>query len=261
MKLYHWRQSAYLIGSFCVPVVLLALYGLRLHGPASVRARADAERVTQSWPVGFSLERMIDEAEYIFVANVADVRPGFHKKLIENEKVPVPVRLIRFELEKFELGKLKLGKFHSDKRYVFKGPSLTDKHFKITQDDQAAVAVEEQKTLLLYLDKPTKSEYRYPVGDLSGYFKVETDQKDTRYRVAINLVGNRGLWSNEPNTKLWSQSIRRPLAEEFVRANDIPESRLLLGDERCQPRAVPLELLLAATYAKLNTPIGAHARP
>ncbi len=126
--------------------------------------------------------------------------------------------------------------------------------------------------VLWYLTAASETGFKSPVGELSGDFRSRAPNSDTRNfelsRLWVqNLNDNRGLWSNQE--RLWNDALfpktvaadylanylkgREPHLSKYPeKLREKVDALLAYGDERCQPRPVPMELLLAASRARLS---------
>jgi len=189
-----------------------------------------------------SIEQLTTKASAIFVAEVIEMKELPGKGL--------PVRQTTFRI----------------KTSLLPEPKEGDK-FSVKEFSPQATSVEAGELVLWYLGEKSDRDFRRPLGDDIGDFRRVSDPDDPDLLVK-NFSENRGLWSNQ--AKLWNDTtFRRKKAGEYLSsylqanyqelAKDSTalkhrvERTLALGDEPCQPRALPLEFVLAATHARLNS--------
>jgi hypothetical protein len=131
-----------------------------------------------------------------------------------------------------------------------------------------ASPLEKGELVLLYLSRPSEAEFVTAIGELSGDFRRAPGDTSSDHLVGTpmrNLIGNRNLWDN--SKPLWNQTtFKRHVAAEylsdyFLRSHDrlgpdevskLKEEILRIGDMPFHEGPIPLELLLAATHARLH---------
>lgn len=195
--------------------------------------------VTQPQTDTFSLDDLITAAKYVFVGETRQVHYSMERE--GPDESPLRVRTVTFTL-----------------RNVLKGDVIPNADFTVKQFAPLTPDVKQNAQVLWFLDEPTTKGFLHTVGARAGYFQVRPDPSDRRYLVATNLNSNRALWSNE--LPLWRDDLfPENKAAEYLskvhRPSIPPERReaiLERGRRGCRPVPFELELLLAATYARLS---------
>jgi hypothetical protein len=156
-------------------------------------------------------------------------------------------------------------------REALKGDAKSGETFHVTQFLPHSAPTENGESVLWYLKREAPDSSFSTLLGYSADFRVVYRGIDKGVTMVQNQVSNRGLWGNEKGDRLWNHTtLRRSVAEEYLsdylkrtypafakdeRALTRRIKEILdFGEAPCQARAVPLELLLSATYAVLNQP-------
>lgn len=204
----------------------------------------------------YSLERLIADADLAFVGVAQQTLK------VERSVGKLPAHVTSFLLKVV----LKDG----PKNKVHPGQEITVRQFA-----HHRIATADAETVLWYLKAKgsLQNSFSSPVGRFAGDFRrVEVKASDEAVSTLMvqNQLGNRGLWSNQEGGKLWNNTtFKRSVAEDYLdkylqeefptlKASD-PKGfedrvkRILdVGEYPCKPKPIPLELLLAATHARLS---------
>jgi hypothetical protein len=205
--------------------------------------------VARATSAPLSLEQLILDADAIFVGKATPVEKfRGHQPTLGG----LPARLTRFEILE-----------------AFKGKPQTVKYFFVKQFPVHSTPVDLGETVLWYMkDGSADKLFSSPIGGSSGDFRRVSDESDSTQFLVMNYDENKGLWSNRDDGKLWNTTtFKRNIAQEYLDtylpkhysslAGDPKklgqrESEILnIGELPCRSRAIPIELLLAATHARL----------
>jgi hypothetical protein len=223
-------------------------------------------------PVPLSLEFLSSKADVVLLARTIGVQEKGGREAILGV---FPVRTTRFQV------------IASVKPLSEKDPTkpayAKDAFFELDEFAKDEPRPQDSSILLLYLTKKSEVGFRSPLGEFAGEFRRAPGPPADGRLMVQNLVSNRALWGNQPGQTLWGPTtFPREVAESYLTAylrerngssradsvrtgtagfigkvskrpndHDQVEDILKFGDEPCQPRPVPAELLLAATHAWL----------
>jgi hypothetical protein len=153
-----------------------------------------------------------------------------------------------------------------------KGGFRPGERIQISQFESHSTPLQNGDLVLWYLKglPNNKDGFVNPVGYFSGDFRRVSGGYGTEGVLLRNAVSNRGLWSNESDGALWNQTtFKKELAEKYLRARllkhhpefgDHPDAlnarideALSFGDLPCKVQSLPLDFLLAATAARLES--------
>jgi len=193
---------------------------------------ASQSATTQS--PGMSLDRLVSGAEIILVGEVVGSRLKSTTVPDGNDRVDIPTKEIVFRVIENLKGKLRNG-----------DPLV------VTMYEPASVRVGNGEKVLWYLSPKSVYGFQAPLQLRSGYFLIKPGGE--LGQLTSNLDYNQGLWSeSEP---LWSSLNEKELARQNLLNRQIPKDSvdrmLSTGDGACCPELLPLDLLLAATHAKV----------
>jgi hypothetical protein len=176
------------------------------------------------------LVELVREADRIFVGEVQKIAPA---RLEDPALRNLPVEKVSFDVHK-----------------VLKGDSK--KSLSILQ--AASIGVFRVKTgrLLIYLSPNSKAGLTQPIGISSGYFRLRPDPSRKGKSVAVNLLGNEGLWGEAKWLVGDEAAALKALQKELSLLDLTAQEQKLLTEATMrpeQPGPLPEELLIAATRA------------
>lgn len=191
---------------------------------------------------GVSLSDLITHGEMFFVGQVTkmEFKPG-----------PVPERIITFRLNS-------LTKFRNMSKSN-ENFDLLDESIEIRQFEPDATFVQVGDILGWYVTPESEAGFRAPVADLEGFFLIyERIESSSKRFIAINRVGNNGLWGTSRTSRLWGEDFPESLADQYLRgyyptySKEERENILQIGRvPLVSNKPLPLEFLLAANFAYL----------
>ena len=132
----------------------------------------------------------------------------------------------------------------------FKGDLKQGSQFVVNTPPEIPTSVYENKEVVWYLPQKSSYGFQLPINILLGDFTVVESE---RGRTVFNGSANRGLWNENGN--LWNSSNEKDLARQYLLnhqlAADYVDRTLGMGEINCCPERISLDLLLAATHAKI----------
>lgn len=209
--------------------------------PSSVPARILAANPSKRMDANLLLEHLIIDAGSILYGRVGPVSREHVVQKLDGVETTLVVRIVPFQWSTFLKG--------GGGRRV---PTTVRNYAPV------APGVREGEEILWFLDSASANNLDAFVVDYAADFRISPDLRDSgkSYKVAISLAQNRGLWGD----RLWTPTLKREEVREYleklVKDSKLSAERrddiLNVGDNPCQPRPLPLELLLAAIHVRLE---------
>jgi hypothetical protein len=240
VALVEWSKTTLLITGtsgrgFRLPRALFGIITLTIAFGSAPSARHGSPL-----PVTVSLRDLVTNADIIFVGRVKESKELDGK---EGAFGIFPTKETVFEVT-----------------LALKGELEEKKDFTTKEFAPLATFFNQGDRLMLFLPQASDAGFRSPGS--SGYFRLIPRASHSGRMLAQNLVNNRGLW----NSKLWSpeefpqEIAQKILTDKYHLPKEAVEEILAIGDRPCQAKAIPLELLLAATQARLTATSGKAQR-
>lgn len=132
----------------------------------------------------------------------------------------------------------------------FKGDLKQGSQFVVNTPPEIPTGAYENEEVLWYLPQKSSYGFQLPINILLGDFRVVERESG---KTVFNGAANQGLWNE--NVTLWNSSNEKDLARQYLLnhqlAADYVDRILSIGEFKCCSEKLPLDLILAATHAKI----------